>query len=130
MGSLDGKVAVVLGASSGLGAACAERFAREGAKVLAAARREPELAAVAGRIGAETARCDITRDGEVAALAQAALDRFGSVDIALNCAGFEQSTTIRELTPEKLEAMAAVQFFGAIYFIRHLANAMAAKNTT
>ncbi|WP_322796329.1 SDR family oxidoreductase [Tepidiforma sp.] len=125
-GSLEGKVAVVLGASSGIGRAAALRFAREGARVIAAARRLPELESLAAECGAVPIRCDITVDADVEALARAALDRFGTLDIALNTAGFEQSTPIRDLTPERLHAMASVQFLGAVSFIRHMANAMAA----
>lgn len=126
-GRLSGKVAVVLGASSGLGRAAALRFAREGATVIGAARRQAELEALADEAGIIPVVCDITHDDQVAALARLGLERFGTVDIALNAAGFEQSTPIRDLTPERLHAMAAVQFFGAVYFIRHMANAMAAS---
>ena len=126
-GRLAGKVAVVLGASSGLGRAAALRFASEGATVIAAARRLPELETLARECGAIPVPCDITHDDQVEALAGAALDRFGTLDIALNSAGFEQSTPIRDLTPERLHAMASVQFLGAVSFIRHMANAMAAS---
>ncbi|MCX7619205.1 SDR family oxidoreductase, partial [Tepidiforma sp.] len=125
-GRLAGKVAVVLGASSGIGPAAALRFAAEGAAVIAAARRLPELEALAAACGAIPIPCDITRDDQVEALARAALDRFGTLDVALNSAGFEQSTPIRDLTPGRLHAMVAVQFLGAVSFIRHMANAMAA----
>ncbi|MCL6645344.1 MAG: SDR family oxidoreductase [Dehalococcoidia bacterium] len=125
-GQLAGKVAIVLGASSGIGRAAALRFACEGAKVIAAARRIPELEALSRECGAIPVACDITRDDQVEALARVALDRFGTLDVALNCAGFEQSTPIRDLTPERLYNMASVQFLGAVSFIRHMANAMAA----
>ncbi len=121
-----GRVAVVMGASSGIGRATALRLASEGAHVIAAARREPELAELAADCGAIPIPCDITDDRTVADLARAAHDRFGTVDLAVNCAGFEQSTLLRDLTPERLSAMAGVQFHGAVSFIRHMANAMAA----
>ncbi|WP_322818455.1 SDR family oxidoreductase [Tepidiforma sp.] len=124
---LAGKIAVVLGASSGLGRAAALRFASEGATVIAAARRLPALETLARECNAIPVPCDITRDDQVAALAQLALERYGTLDIALNTAGFEQSTPIRDLTPERLHAMASVQFLGAVSFIRHMANAMAAS---
>ncbi len=124
MGQLDGKVAVILGASSGIGKVAAGVFKDEGAEVVIAARRLDELEAIAGDIGAVAVKCDITVDTEVEALVKTADERFGKIDIAMNCAGFEQALPLNDLTPEKLEPMIAVQFTGAVSFIRHAAAAM------
>lgn len=125
MGMLAGKGAVVMGGSSGLGRACAERFATEGARVVVAARRLDELQTVAKAVGGLAVACDITRDEDVAALVERARAELGRIDIALNCAGFEQSTLIRDLTPERLLPMVAVQLLGPIALLRRVANAMA-----
>lgn len=122
--SLSGKTAVVLGASSGFGRAIAERFAEAGAKVLVAARRLELLEPLARSIDGEAVRCDITRDADVEALARTAIERFARLDIAVNSAGFEQLLPLRQLTPDRLDAMRQVQFDGALYFIRHMAAAM------
>lgn len=122
--SLSGKAAVVLGASSGFGRAIAERFAQAGARVLVAARRLELLEPLAKSIDGAAVCCDITRDEEVAALARAALEQFGRLDIAVNSAGFEQLLPLRQLTPDRLDAMRQVQFDGALYFIRHMAGAL------
>jgi NAD(P)-dependent dehydrogenase (short-subunit alcohol dehydrogenase family) len=124
MGRLDGKVAVVLGASSGFGKAIAERFASEGAKVVAAARRVALLEELAERIDGVALRCDITSDEEVMGLIRETVRRFGRIDVAVNTVGFDQATPLKDLTPEKLHAMTAVHFFGAVSFMRHAANAM------
>ncbi len=124
MGQLEGKVAVILGASSGIGKLAAKVFAAEGANVVIAARRLTELEAVAGDIGAVAVKCDITSDSEVEAFIGTATDKFGNLDIAMNCAGFEQALPLSGLTPEKLEPMIAVQFTGAVSFMRHAAAAM------
>jgi len=118
------RVVVIAGGSSGLGLHVARRFAEEGARLVIAARDEGKLAEAAGEIGAVGIQCDITSFESVAALASQAHERFGRIDVAVNSAGFEQQTAIRDITPETLEPMVAVQFTGAVYFIRHMANAM------
>jgi NAD(P)-dependent dehydrogenase (short-subunit alcohol dehydrogenase family) len=124
MGRLTDKTAVVLGGSSGIGEATARRFVAEGARVLIAARGAEKLERVAAEIGAECLPCDVADWGNVKALADAAVERFGRLDIAVNSAGLEDSSLIQDLEPERVEAMIAVQFTGALYFIQHMANAM------
>ena len=125
MGLLQDKVAVVLGASSGIGWRVAERFAEEGARVVVAARRRENLEKLAARIGGLATVCDVSDFEAVAALAKTTLDEFGRVDVAVNSAGLNRPSLIRTLTPELLEEVAAVQFFGFYYFMRHFCNAMA-----
>src|SRR5439155_11290747 len=83
VGRLDGKVAVITGASSGLGPVMAARFVREGARVLLAARREErvrEAAAAAGQ-GALAMRADVTDESDVVAMIARAVEAFGYVDV-------------------------------------------------
>lgn len=92
MQRLNGKVAIVTGASTGIGRATAKLFALEGAKVVLAARREAELAGVVSEIeaagGAAVALAGDVRSEELAAaLVALATDRFGGLDIAFNNAG-------------------------------------------
>jgi 3-oxoacyl-[acyl-carrier protein] reductase len=70
--------------------------------------------------------CDVSKDEEVEALAGAALDQYGRIDVAVNSAGLNLPASVRDTTPEILEQVAAVQFFGFYYVMRHMANAMAA----
>jgi NAD(P)-dependent dehydrogenase (short-subunit alcohol dehydrogenase family) len=123
-GILDGQVAVVVGGSSGFGKGIAERFVAEGAHVVIAARNAEKLQVAAREIGATAISCDASQNDSLEALATATLEKFGRLDIAINSAGYEDNTPIRDMTPEKLEPMVAVQFSGAVYFIRHMANAM------
>lgn len=89
---LDGKVAIITGASSGIGAAAARLFSAEGAKLVLAARRHSELAAVAAEIEAAGGSAiavagDVRDDDFHRSLVGAALNHFGGLDIALNNAG-------------------------------------------
>ncbi len=92
MSSLSGKVAVVAGASVGIGAATAELFAAEGARVVLGARRSEELDALADRIGTAGGHAvalagDVTDESYARALVDLARERFGRLDIAVNNAG-------------------------------------------
>ena len=100
---LNGRVAVVTGASSGIGEACALGYARAGAKVVLAARRLERLEALVQRIeeaGGEAlaVQTDVTSESDVANLFKQAVDKFGTVDILINNAGFADSTPIEELS--------------------------------
>lgn len=92
MGQLSGKVAIVTGASSGIGYAAARTFAREGARLVVAARRGDVLATLVSEIanegGTAVAVAGHVEDEEhQAALVQTALERFGGLDVAFNNAG-------------------------------------------
>jgi NADP-dependent 3-hydroxy acid dehydrogenase YdfG len=110
-------VVVITGASGGIGAALAERVAREGARVALAARRETELAAVAARCGATALAVvtDVTRRGEIERLLDATLSRFGIVDVWVNNAGRGISRPVSELTDDDLDDMMRVNVKSALY---------------
>lgn len=89
MGRLEGKVAIITGAGSGIGWATASRFADEGARVVCADISGQE-ADIAGRLGecAVPVRVDVTDAGDVQRMVATAVERFGKVDVLLNNAGF------------------------------------------
>lgn len=124
MGSLDGLTAIVIGGHSGFGEAISKTFASEGASIVIGGRREPEVTAMAAELGGVGVACDITNDDDVANIVSTTVASSGRLDIFVNCAGFEQSTPIAELTPDRLSAMYDVQLTGAMYCIRHAGNAM------
>jgi NAD(P)-dependent dehydrogenase (short-subunit alcohol dehydrogenase family) len=85
---LNGRVAIVTGASGGLGARFATTLAAAGAQVIACARRlEPLQRLAAGHPGIEAAQCDITDDEVTRALVAGVLDRHGRIDVCVNNAG-------------------------------------------
>ena len=93
MKKIDGSVAFITGASSGIGAALAFEFARRGADVVAAARRADRLEEVAARVGEAGRRClavtcDVTCDGDQEAAVARALESFGRIDWVVANAGF------------------------------------------
>lgn len=126
-GRFAGRTAVVVGGHSGFGKAIATRLAAEGATVAIAGRRRELVDEVAGELGGSGHTCDITDDEQVQALTAEVLERHGRIHVAINCAGFEKSTPIAKLTPERLRSMHAVQLDGAFYCMRHFGNAMAAS---
>ena len=124
MGRFEGRGVVVAGGSSGFGLHLARAFIAEGARVVISARNAEKLDAAAKEIGAIPVAADITDFESVAGLASRAVEELGQVHVAVNSAGFEQQTAIRDITPETLEPMVAVQFNGAVYFMRHLAGVL------
>jgi NAD(P)-dependent dehydrogenase (short-subunit alcohol dehydrogenase family) len=84
---LAGKHVVVTGAASGIGRACATRFANEGARIVVADRDEARMGAVADAIGAQAVRADVGREADIVALIAAAQDRHGPIDLFFSNAG-------------------------------------------
>ena len=110
-GSLQGKVAIVTGASRGIGADIASVFAKAGMKVVAAARTVNEgdfrvpgsLATTVDAINAAggeaiAVKCDLSREDEIEALWQAALNAYGAVDVVVNNAGILVPGTIEKMS--------------------------------
>ena len=89
MGRLDGKVAVITGATSGIGLRTAEIFVAEGAKIVIAGRRAPEGEALAKQLGANCVfrQTDVTEEDQMQALIGLAVDKFGRIDCLFNNAG-------------------------------------------
>jgi NAD(P)-dependent dehydrogenase (short-subunit alcohol dehydrogenase family) len=87
MGRLEGKVAVITGAASGIGRASARRFAAEGASVVVADLDPVGGAAVAEEVAGLFVRADVTDPAQVDALYDAAIDRYGGLDVCFNNAG-------------------------------------------
>ena len=118
MTELTGKVALITGASRGIGEACAERMAGQGASVILVARNVAACADIAERIrdaggAAESMACDISDHGQMDAAAVAAIDRFGHLDILVNNAGMvEPIGRLEDIDPDDWAHGIAVNLVG------------------
>ena len=128
MGLLDGKVAVITGAGSGMGKASAELFASEGAKVVAldVTGAEKETADAIGG-DALAVHCDVSNEGDVEAAFDAAMRTFGRVDAVLNVAGISGTPTpLHEVEVDDYEAVMGVNLRGVFLGMKHGVRAMLA----
>jgi len=127
MGVLDGKVAVVTGGTSGIGARTVELFVAEGAKVVIAGRRQDEGDALTKRLGraASFARTDVSREPDVKALVEQTLARHGRIDCLFNNAGIPGKIGgIADLDIDHLDSLLAVHVRGVALGMKHAAPVM------
>jgi len=133
MQGLEGKVAIVTGASSGIGQGIAERLGKEGAKVVVdyvgqsqGAEQTAQAIREAGG-EAEIVQGDVTRIGDVQKLVDAAWSRFGSADILVNNAGMEKKSAFWDTTEDDYDRVMAVNLRGPFFlsqaFVRRLRDA-------
>ena len=125
MNRLDGKIIVVVGGATGFGLACTKRFSEEGASVVIAGRRADLAQDVASQFNGMGVQWDVTDFQQGENVVSEVMEKYGRIDAAINFAGYDDTSLIREMTPEHLEPMVNVQFNGAIYFLRFMCNAMA-----
>ncbi|WP_210135491.1 SDR family oxidoreductase [Staphylococcus sp. GDX8P80P] len=118
MTELNGRVAIITGASSGIGAATAKALVTQGVKVVLAGRNEDKLNQVAQTLNEEAVHIvptDVTIQTDVDALVAQAIDRFGQVDIFVNCAGLMRSSKITDYQVDAWDAMVDTNIKGLLY---------------
>jgi short-subunit dehydrogenase len=125
---MQDKVAVIVGATGGIGSALAEKLAAAGAKLVLAARNEQKLAELAEKLAELTPTLaiptDITQPQPVANLMQQAAAQFGKIDVLVNAAGAGVMKQFNKLTPEDLDAMLEINLKGSFYTTQAAANFM------
>jgi NAD(P)-dependent dehydrogenase (short-subunit alcohol dehydrogenase family) len=132
-GRLEGKIAVITGASSGIGKATALAFAREGAALVVAARREAETEATARGIRDAGGRAravvtDVSSEAQVEALIDTALRTYGRLDIAFNNAGiFAPEGPVHEVATEYWDSVMAINLKGVWLCMKYEIPAMVAN---
>ncbi|MBS4045144.1 MAG: SDR family oxidoreductase [Alphaproteobacteria bacterium] len=129
---LAGKVAVVTGAAQGIGRACAERFLKDGAKVVIGDVNEAQLAKTAADLGnpagLATLRTDVSKRADVDALVQLAADTFGRLDIIVNNAGIARTQQFLDITEEDFETVLGINLKGAFFGTQAAARQMIAQS--
>ncbi|MGH7083045.1 MAG: SDR family oxidoreductase [Acetobacteraceae bacterium] len=121
---LGGRIALVTGASKGIGKAIARGLAREGCSVALAARTATELEAAAGEIHAQTnaptfaVPADLTRTDDAKRMVARVVERFGRIDILVNNAGAAKGGVIEHLTDDDWESALQLKFFGYVRCVR------------
>lgn len=129
MAKLTGKIALITGGGSGIGAAVAELLLKDGAKVAIAGRDQQKLDEVAKHLGDVLAiATDVSDQKQVAALIKTVTEKLGPIDILVNNAGTNlKERTFRELTPERWDRLIRTNLDGAFYTIHAALPGMLAR---
>jgi NAD(P)-dependent dehydrogenase (short-subunit alcohol dehydrogenase family) len=127
MGLLDGKVAVITGAGSGMAKASVRVFVREGARVAAAdisGAEKDTAAAVGGDV--LPVHCDVTSEADLEAAVRAAVEEYGRIDAMLNVAGIAEGVKVGDITPDHFDRIVDVDLRGVLFGMKHAIRAMVA----
>jgi NAD(P)-dependent dehydrogenase (short-subunit alcohol dehydrogenase family) len=124
-GLLDGKVAVISGAGSGMAKASVRVFAREGAKIVAAdiSGAEKDTAAEVGE-GVLPFHCNVTNETDVEATMRAAIEEFGRLDAVLNVAGIAEGVMLTDVTMDHYDRTMDIDLRGVLLGMKHGIRAM------
>ncbi|HEY7438646.1 MAG TPA: glucose 1-dehydrogenase [Acidimicrobiia bacterium] len=125
MALLEGKVAVITGAGSGMAKASVKLFAAEGARVIAAdiSGAEKDVAAEVGD-AVVPVHCDVTQEAEVEGLMRSAIDEFGKLDAVLNVAGIGDAAMIADITMEHYDRVMDIDLRGVLLGTKHAVRTM------
>ena len=126
---LEDKVAIITGATKGIGLACAQEFAQEGAKVVLSGRTASLGEAAAGEIRAGGGdalfvQCDVGQKGHIDALVQATVAHYGRIDIVVNNAGVNHSADFFEISEEDWDWVMSVDLKGTFLLSQAAARVM------
>lgn len=130
---LQGKTIVITGTSAGMGKSIAELFVKEGANVIAVARRKERLDALAESLAGEAGRIipfvgDVSKLADCEAMIDLAVEKFGRLDVLVNNAGImDNMASAADFTQEKLDSVYAVNVYGPLYAMRKAVNVFLAQ---
>ena len=128
---LDGKVVIITGASSGIGAESARQLARQGCRLTLAARQSDKLETLAAELGSNTLtlRTDVTQRDEVVAMVEATIERFGRVDVMFANAGIYIPGQAIEGDPDAWSNLMKVNIEGVMYCAHAVLEQMKAQGS-
>jgi NAD(P)-dependent dehydrogenase (short-subunit alcohol dehydrogenase family) len=120
MDRLEGKIAVITGANSGIGLAAARRFAREGAQVFMAARRQDELDAAVAEVGrgARGVQVDVSKLADLDRLYEIVREEAGGIDILFANAGVGEFMALPDITEEHFDRTFAINVKGTLFTVQ------------
>ena len=126
---LEGKVAVITGAASGIGAATAKTFVEHGARVVLGDIQDEAGEGLAAALGGASQAifrlCNVTEEAEVQALVEAAVSEFGQIDVIFNCAGIVGAVGPMSTTPaEEWKLTIDIMVHGVFYGMKHASRYM------
>ena len=113
------KVVVITGASSGIGEAAAEQFAKKGANIVLVARRKEKLEQVERKLSKYAVKilvqvCDVSEKEQVKQMSEKVINTFSKIDVLVNNAGFVIYGKVEELSIEDIESQMQTNYFGMI----------------
>ena len=115
------RIAVITGASSGIGEAIARALARKGWRCVLLARRVDDLQRIAGEIGGEWEACDVSDRAQVDEVAARVLERHPLIGLLVNNAGIPARGSFLDIDPELVERVTAVNYLGSVWCLRAFA---------
>lgn len=128
------KIVLITGASSGIGRATANIFAKKGASIILVARRKEKLDQVAidlkkFNVSTLVCECDVSDKSQVKKMSEKVLEKYESIDILVNNAGFAIYGSFSNLTTEEIESQMKTNYFGMIYCIKNFLPSMVKKKS-
>ena len=128
---MDGKVVIITGASSGIGAEVARQLARLGCRLTLAARSKEKLEALADELGTDvlTTRTDVTQRGDVVSMVEATIDRFGRIDVMFANAGIYIPGKVDEGDPDAWSYLMNVNIDGVLFCAHAVLEQMKAQGS-
>ena len=128
------KVILITGASSGIGKETAIEFAKLGANIILVARKKDKLEQVANELKKFNVlilvcQCDVSKKDQVKEMSKIVLEKFESIDILINNAGFAIYGSVSDLTINEIESQMETNYFGMVYSIKNFLPSMLKKKS-